>query len=175
MTLQPLLDASPAIQFHVLTVVPAALIGGVMLILRKGSFVHRMSGRVWIVLMVLTALSSFFIHEIDLFYGFSPIHILSVVVLVSAVEVIRSARRRDFARHRQVVRSLYFGGIGIAGLFTLLPGRLMHDMLIAPVLASLDDGALSAATQLATGAPLWVWPLFLGLIALGVTRLRVLR
>lgn len=158
MTLEPLLHASPAIQFHVATVVPAALIGGILLLLRKGTSLHRMAGRLWIALMVLTALSSFFIHEIKLIGGFSPIHILSVVVLVSAAEVIRSARRRDFVRHQRVVKSLYFGAIGIAGLFTLLPGRIMHEMVFA--------------SGQANGAPVWVWPLLVVLVALGISRMR---
>jgi uncharacterized membrane protein len=172
MTLEPLLDASPAIQFHVATVVPSALIGGLMLIMRKGTYLHRMAGRLWIALMVLTALSSFFIHEINLFFGFSPIHILSVVVLVSAVEVIRSARRRNFVRHKRLVKSLYFGGIGIAGLFTLLPGRIMHDVVLTTALAEPAQGAVPVAAQATTGAPVWVWPLLVALIALGVSRMR---
>jgi uncharacterized membrane protein len=158
MTLEPLLNASPAIQFHVATVVPAALIGGIMLLMRKGTSLHRMAGRLWIALMVLTALSSFFIHEINLVGGFSPIHILSVVVLVSAAEVVRSARRRDFVRHQRLVKSLYFGAIGIAGLFTLLPGRIMHEVVFTPVQAN--------------GAPVWVWPLLVALVALGISRMR---
>ena len=172
MTLEPLLDASPAIQLHVATVVPAALIGGLMLILRKGTYLHRMAGRLWIALMVLTALSSFFIHEINLFFGFSPIHILSVVVLVSAVEVIRSARRRDFVRHQRLVKSLYFGAIGIAGLFTLLPGRIMHEVAFTTAPAEPAQAAAPVAVQAATGAPVWVWPLLIALIALGVSRMR---
>lgn len=172
MTLEPLLNASPAIQLHVATVVPAALIGGLMLILRKGTYLHRMAGRVWIGLMVLTALSSFFIHEIRLLGDFSPIHLLSIVVLVSAVEVVRSARRRNFVRHQRLVKSLYFGGIGIAGLFTLLPGRVMHEMAFAPALAEPAQAAAPAAAQAATGAPVWVWPLLVALIALGVSRMR---
>ena len=176
MTLEPLINASPAIQFHVLTVVPAAVIGGVMLLMRKGTYLHRMAGRVWIVLMVLTALSSFLIHEINLFRGFSPVHILSIAVLVSSIEVIRSARQRNFARHEQVVKSLYFGGIGIAGLFTLMPGRIMHEVVLAPlldpVLAAVDGNVAGMARQAATGAPVWVWPLLLALVALGVSRMR---
>lgn len=172
MTLEPLLNASPAIQLHVATVVPAALIGGLMLILRKGTYQHRMAGRLWIALMVLTALSSFFIHEIRLLGDFSPIHLLSIVVLVSAVEVVRSARRRNFVRHQRLVKSLYFGGIGIAGLFTLLPGRIMHEMAFAPALAEPAQTAVPVAVQAATGAPVWVWPLLIALIALGVSRLR---
>jgi uncharacterized membrane protein len=158
MTLEPLLNASPAIQFHVATVVPAALIGGIMLMMRKGTSLHRMAGRLWIALMLLTALSSFFIHEINLVGGFSPIHILSMVVLVSAAEVVRSARRRDFVRHQRLVKSLYFGAIGIAGLFTLLPGRIMHEVVFIPGQAN--------------GAPVWVWPLLVALVALGISRMR---
>lgn len=106
MTLEPLLHASLAIQLHVLAVIPAALIGGYMLSARKGTWLHRLCGRIWIALMVLTALSSFFIHEIRLIGGFSLIHILSIVVLVSAFEIVRSARQRDFVRHQRVVKSL---------------------------------------------------------------------
>lgn len=172
MTLEPLLNASPAIQFHVATVVPAALIGGLMLIMRKGTFVHRMAGRLWIGLMVLTALSSFFIHEIRLFGDFSPIHLLSIVVLVSSVEAVRSARRRNFVRHQWLVKSMYLGGIGIAGAFTLLPGRIMHEVAFTTALAEPAQAAAPIAVQAATGAPVWVWPLLVALIALGVSRLR---
>jgi len=172
MTLEPLLTASPAIQFHVVTVVPAALIGGVMLVARKGTFAHRMAGRVWIALMVLTALSTFLIHTIKLWGPFSPIHVLSVVTLISAFEIIRSARRRNFVRHQRMVKALYFGGIGIAGLFTLLPGRIMHEMVFAPVSAEAIQIAAPVATQAARGAPIWVWPLLAALIALGVSRMR---
>ena len=176
MTLEPLLNASPAIQFHVFTVVPAALIGGIMLLKKKGTFAHRITGRVWIGLMVLTALSTFLIHEINLFYGFSPIHILSLSVLASAVEVVRSARQRRFVTHQRVVKSLYFGGIAIAGFFTFLPGRIMHELLFDSARVTADSqavsGAASIAGQAAGGAPIWVWPLLVVLIALGTSRMR---
>lgn len=174
MTLEPLLTASPAIQFHVLTVVPAALLGGVMLARKKGTPAHRMIGRVWLVLMVLTALSTFLIHGINMFHGFSPIHILSLVVLVSAFEVIRTARTRNFIRHQRVVKSLYFGAIGIAALFTLWPGRIMHEVVFGQDVAFAgpvqDTGSM--AGQAAVGAPIWVWPLLAALIGLGVSRMR---
>lgn len=173
MTLEPLLHASPAIQIHVLAVIPAALIGGYVLWARKGTALHRLLGRIWLFLMVVTALSSFFIHTINLVGGFSPIHILSVVVLVSAFEVVRSARRRDFVRHQRLVKSLYFGAIGIAGAFALLPGRIMHETLFAQ--ASVDPAMaaeVSSTTAGAAGIPVWIWPLLVALIALGTSRTR---
>lgn len=173
MTLEPLLHASPAIQIHVLAVIPAALIGGYVLWARKGTAIHRLLGRIWLALMVLTAVSSFFIHSINLIGGFSPIHILSVVVLVAALEVVRSARRRNFVRHRQVVKALYFGAIGVAGAFALLPGRIMHETLFGEALADAGAAARASSTaQVDGGVPVWVWPLLVVLVALGISRMR---
>ncbi|WP_420406966.1 DUF2306 domain-containing protein [Hoeflea sp.] len=167
MTLEPLLGASFAIQFHVLTVVPAALIGGYVLWARKGTAIHRLLGRIWLVLMVLTALSSFFIHTIRIWGPFSPIHVLSIVVLISAFEVIRSARRRELVRHRRVVKSLYFGAIGVAGAFTLLPGRLMHETLFGRFPAGGAANALSSV-GIEASVPVWIWPLLALLMVLGL-------
>lgn len=182
MTLEPLLNASPAIQLHVLAVVPAAVIGGIMLLRRKGTPAHRIAGRVWVVLMLLAALSSFFIHTIRLWGPFSPIHLLSVLTLVGAFAVVWTARRRDFISHQRAVKSLYFGAIGIAGAFSFLPGRIMHEVVFGTAEAS---AASAPATALATGpaetvsglyvvtaAPVWVWPLLVALIVLGVSRMR---
>lgn len=181
MTLEPLLNASPAIQFHVLAVVPAAIIGGIMLLGRKGTPAHRIAGRVWIVLMLIAALSSFFIHTIRMWGAFSPIHLLSVLTLFGAFAVVWSARRRDFTNHQRAVKSLYFGAIGIAGGFSFLPGRIMHEVVFgateasanAPVVAAATvPAATSPAMQIVSAAPIWVWPLLIGLIALGVSRMR---
>ena len=176
MTLEPLLNASPAIQFHVLTVVPAALIGAAMLMARKGTFAHRMAGRVWVLLMVLTALSSLFIHTIRTWGPFSPIHLLSLVVLASAVEIVRTARQRRIARHKRIVKILYFGGLGIAGLFTLWPGRIMHEVVFGDAMtagvAKPAHAATSLVSHIAGGAPWWVWPLLAALMLLGLSRAR---
>lgn len=126
MNFQPLLDAPVAVQFHVATVVPAALLGAAILARRKGTPVHRVMGRIWMILMVTTSVSTFFIHSIDLFYGFSPIHVLSLYVLYGSVTAIRSARAGNIRAHRSAVIGMYLGGIILAGLFTLVPGRLMH-------------------------------------------------
>ena len=86
MTLEPLLSAPAAIQFHVATIVPAALLGAYLLARPKGTPVHRLLGKVWLVLMVVSSASTFFIHAIDVLMGFSPIHLLSVYVIVGSHE-----------------------------------------------------------------------------------------
>jgi uncharacterized membrane protein len=131
MNLEPLVDASFAIRIHVASVVPAALIGPYLFWARKGTPIHRLAGRVWLGLMALAALSSFFIHEINFVAGFSPIHLISIYVLAGIWLAYRAARQRRIASHRRQVMGLYLGGIVGAGLFTLLPGRIMHEVVFA--------------------------------------------
>lgn len=129
MNLAPLLDAPLAIQIHVAAVIPAAILGPYMFWARKGTPVHRLLGKVWLGLMVVTALSSFFIHTINLFLGLSPIHLLSAYVLYGSWKAVAAARAHRIRKHKLNVIGMYVGGIVVAGGFTLLPGRLMHAIL----------------------------------------------
>ncbi len=150
------MDAPFAVQFHVYTVVPAALLGAWMLAARKGNVIHRLLGRLWVLLMAATAISAFFIHEIRLIGSFSPIHLLSILTLISCVGIVWSARTRRLQAHKRMVTGLYFGGIGLAGLFTLLPGRIMHRVVFGEGMAGLPlDWTLGliGAAFLAW----WVW------------------
>lgn len=129
MTFEPLLNAPIAVQFHVATVLPAAVLGAVLLARRKGTPTHRLLGKIWLVLMVVTSFSTFFIHDLKTVGNFSPIHLLSVYVIVGSIPAIRAARRGDIRAHRAQVAGMYFGGIVVAGLFTLVPHRVMGAMI----------------------------------------------
>lgn len=129
MNLAPILDAPFAIQLHVAAVLPAALIGPYMFWAKKGTPTHRLVGKIWLGLMVVAALSSFFIHEINLFMGFSPIHLISIYVIFGAWLAIRNARTHRITAHKRQVLGLYLGGIVGAGAFTLLPGRIMNKVV----------------------------------------------
>jgi len=142
--LSPLLDAPLAIQIHVAAVVPAAILGAYMFWARKGTPVHRLLGKVWLGLMLAAALSSFFIHTINLLLGFSPIHLLSVYVLYASWWAIRAARLHRIREHKLNVIGMYVGGIVVAGGFTLLPGRLMHEVMFTWPAAWPDIGKLGA-------------------------------
>ncbi len=143
MTFAPLLAAPFAVQFHVATVLPAAVLGAFLLARPKGTPAHRLLGKVWLVLMVATSVSTFFIHGIDMVFGFSPIHLLSLYVIFGSFKAISAARRRDIRAHRAHVAGMYLGGIVAAGLFTLVPGRLMGRMVFSG--ASGLKGGLAAA------------------------------
>ena len=128
MTLAPLENASFAIQIHVAVAVLAFLLGGLVLFRTKGDKAHRMAGKIWVVLMLLVAITSFFIHTIRLVGPWSPIHLLSIITLWSLYSGIRAVRRKRILEHRRTMQSLYLGALVIAGVFSFLPGRIMHEV-----------------------------------------------
>jgi membrane associated rhomboid family serine protease len=44
-----------------------------------------------------------------------------------------AARRGDTRLHKRIAAGLYFGGIVLAGLFTFVPGRIMHAVVFTGV------------------------------------------
>jgi uncharacterized membrane protein len=131
MTLLATLAARPLLAVHVAGALAAVVVGAVLLWARKGSVNHRVLGWAWVLAMAATALSSIGLGggAIPHIAGFSPIHVFTVVVLVSLPLGVTYARRRRIAGHRQVMTSLYIGGCLVAGAFTLLPGRLLGGAL----------------------------------------------
>ncbi len=129
MDLQPLIEAPQAIQIHVATILLAVLATIAILIARKGTVLHKTTGWVWSTCMMVAAIVSFWIHELDTAYWFSWIHILSVVVIVNIPYAIWSIRRGNVTAHKTAMIAMVIGGIGIAGAFTFMQGRLMHEVL----------------------------------------------
>lgn len=129
MSLQPLLEASPVIQIHAFAAIAAFVIGAYVLFNKKGDARHKLLGRIWVVLMVVVAITSFFIWTIRLLGPFSPIHILSLVTFVSLFRAIGFARAGKIMAHQSAMQSLYMGALVIAGFFTFMPGRIMHEVL----------------------------------------------
>jgi uncharacterized membrane protein len=129
MSLAPLLNASPTIQIHAFAAMAALAIGAVQFSAPKGTLPHRAIGAVWVLLMLVVCISSFFIHTIRLWGPWSPIHLLSIFTLGSLPLAVLYAHRHDVAHHRVAMISIYTGGLVIAGLFTFVPGRIMHAVL----------------------------------------------
>lgn len=127
--LAPLLAAPPIIQVHVVLALAAVLLGPAALLRRSRDAWHRRLGQAWVAAMAGTALSSFFITEIRSFGPFSMIHILSVLTLFGLWEGVGHARAGRIADHRRAMLTVFSGAVGIAGLFTLLPGRRMSETL----------------------------------------------
>ncbi len=132
MSLTPLLEAPFAVQIHAFTAIAALLLGALVLFRRKGTPLHKLMGRVWVALMLVVATSSLFINEIRLIGPFSPIHIFAIMTYVGVTQGIWHIRHGDVARHRADMQGLYFGALILAGAFTFLPGRRMHQVLFGP-------------------------------------------
>lgn len=164
MTLAPLIEASPAIQIHAAAAFAAFGLGLVILFRRKGTPAHRFTGYFWVMLMLVTALSSFAIHELRIWGEWSPIHLLSIGTVASLGLGVWLARNGHVRGHLNTMRATFAGALVIAGLFSFMPGRIMHDVLFT------GDNAFVAG--MVAGTPLWVWPLLAGLILLGVLRSR---
>ena len=117
---------TPVIVVHAVAAVAALALGAAMFASRKGTLLHRFAGRGWVALMLVTALSSFWIRSSG---SFSWIHLLSVAVpLLLAIGVWYAATGR-ISGHRRMMSGVYAGGLLIAGAFTLLPSRLLGQML----------------------------------------------
>jgi uncharacterized membrane protein len=128
-SLAPLLNAEPAIQLHAFTAMAAFALGAVQLSAPKGTLPHRTAGWIWVALMVIVAVSSFFIHDLRVWDAWSPIHLLSVFTLAMLPLAVMHARRHRVDRHRRAMIAIFVGALVIAGVFTLAPGRIMHAVV----------------------------------------------
>ena len=63
MTLAPILAAGAAMQVHLATVLAALVIGTWMMLRPKGTPPHKALGRLYVMLMLLSAASTFWIRD----------------------------------------------------------------------------------------------------------------
>jgi uncharacterized membrane protein len=129
MSLAPLLDAPPAIQLHAFAAMAAFALGAVQLAAPKGTLPHRAVGWIWVALMVIVSATAFFIHELRLWGPWSPIYLLAIFTLAMLPLAVLHARHHHVARHCNAMIAIFTGALVIAGLFTFVPGRLMHAVL----------------------------------------------
>ena len=132
MSLAPLLDAAPAIPVHAFAAMAAFVLAVIQFAAPKGTLPHRTIGWIWVVLMLAVAASSFWIHQIKLWGPWSPIHLLSIFTLVMLPLGVWYAHSHRVVDHRRIMIGIFCGALVIAGLFTLLPGRIMHAVVFGP-------------------------------------------
>jgi uncharacterized membrane protein len=100
------MQLTPLIAIHMSAAMAATATGAIALLARRRAAthprLHRAAGYAFVTLMVCAAVSACFI---------------------------RDYRLPNWAGHRQIMRSVYIGACVVAGLFTLLPGRYLGDLL----------------------------------------------
>jgi len=125
-----LFNETHPIPIHAIMAMIAIILGGIQLSMKKGGPIHKLLGRIWVGLMLIVAITSFFIHEIKLWGAYSPIHLLSLLTIFTLGLAIYYVRIGNIIRHKQTMIALYFFALIVAGFFTLMPGRIMHQILI---------------------------------------------
>lgn len=115
------------ILLHLCLSLGALAIGVWSLSRKKGDGLHKALGWTWVCLMLSTAAISFAIQGRG---HFSLIHVLSVVVLVTVPLGLLHVRRGNVRAHRYTMVST-FVGLVIAGAFTLLPYRMLGQLVFA--------------------------------------------
>ncbi|MBA4094690.1 MAG: hypothetical protein C0489_11460 [Candidatus Accumulibacter sp.] len=113
-----------ALAVHLATVIPALPLGLYVFLARKGGARHKALGKLWLLLMAVTAVATLFIRNVGE-GGFSFIHLFSVLTLIGIPKVVTTARRGDIAAHRAHLLRLFVGAMLVAGSLSFLPGRTM--------------------------------------------------
>ena len=116
---------------HVAAALTSVLLGGYQVWRRpKGDGRHRLLGRTWVVLTLWTAITSFWIRDINE-GSFSWLHVLSVVTLVTVSLGVFNARRGAVAAHRGNMVGSWLGAVGAMVAAVAVPGRMVPTYAVA--------------------------------------------
>lgn len=131
------MQMSPLIAVHMSAAIGAVVPGPVALWARRGRILrprlHRAFGYAWVTLMLATAISAIFIRDYGLpdIAGYTPIHLLVPVTLVSLFAAFRHLARDNVEGHRKTMQGLYLGACIVAGGFVLrLAGSTRQDLFV---------------------------------------------
>ena len=122
MNFDPVTSAPPVIQIHLAAALLALGLGIVMWRRPKGTKSHKLTGRLFMALMLITAASAIFIQEINNGH-YSWIHIFVPLTLIGIVQALWAIKNRNIKAHIGHVRNLFFYALIIPGVFALMPGR----------------------------------------------------
>ena len=138
---------TPLIAAHAFGATLALVLGAWQLLRRpRGDHAHRRVGRVWVVAMYWTVLSSFFITELDPGH-FSWIHGLSALTFVTLTAGTWAAVLGRIAVHRQFMTGSYLGLVGAFAGAVAVPQRDIPQLLVhRPVVFAVAVVAVAVAS-----------------------------
>ncbi len=153
MSLAPFYAAPPVIQFHIIAALLGLVIGPFVLFRLRRDRLHKMLGYTWIMAIIAVSVSGLMIESSIAVIGhLGPIHLFSVFSLCGLGEGLWHIKRGNIAKHRASMQSVWFGAMGLAGLFTFLPGRTMNQIVFG---GPSDAGWIIIAVGVAALA--WGW------------------
>ena len=131
MSLLPLLNEPLVVQLHAFAAIAAFVFGVVQIVAPKGTLPHRALGWVWVILLSRSVVVLDSWPSWRLWRNWSPIHLLSIFTPIMLVWA-------SFGAPAQRPRSQHHddfdlpGALVIAGMFTFVPGRIMHHGVVRP-------------------------------------------
>ncbi|PVZ66293.1 DUF2306 domain-containing protein [Pelagibaculum spongiae] len=117
----------PLVLFHLCVAILAIITGAVVLSKPKGTAVHKLLGRCWVVLMTTTAITSFWIQQNN---ELSWIHILATLILATTSCAFIAIRLKKVQWHQRLMKSAYGLSLLTGGLAALLPGRFLNEAIL---------------------------------------------
>ena len=111
---------------HLAAALAALILGTVQLARPKGTTSHRLAGWTFVTLMLAVAISSLWMPS---FLHPTWIHVFTLITLISLPLALWRIRHGNVKGHAAAMKGLYLGGLVIAGIFTLIPGRLIGNLL----------------------------------------------
>ncbi len=117
--------------FHLATVIPCVFMGAFLLVRPKGGPAHRNIGKIYMSLMMITAIITLFMpNQVgpSLFDHLGYIHLFSFLTIYTVPTALIAIRKRQVKKHQRKMWLLYVGAILIAGGFTFFPGRYLHQV-----------------------------------------------
>jgi len=116
----------PVDYLHMCAALGALVVGSVQLARPNGTGSHKAIGWTWVALMGTVAASSLWIPA---FLQFGWIHLFTLLTAIVLPLGIWHIRHGNVPGHAGAMRNLCIGGLVIAGVFTLSPGRLLGNLL----------------------------------------------
>jgi uncharacterized membrane protein len=116
---------------HLATVVPCIFIGALLLIIKKGTSIHKILGRIYMILMLVTACVTLFMPSVvgpTILNHFGLIHSFSLLTIYTVPTAYLAIKKGNIKVHKRKMILLFFGAIVIAGGFTFTPGRYLHTL-----------------------------------------------
>ncbi len=114
------MSLSPIVIAHMVPAVAAVPLGAYVVASRGGRW-HKPLGRLWAGLMMVVAATSFWITGVN-GARWSPIHLLSVLTLLSIPYAVWRVRRGEVERHRRTMQGVFIGLLA-AGAWASMPQR----------------------------------------------------
>ncbi len=116
---------------HLATVVPCFFIGAFLLLRKKGGLLHKRLGKIYMVLMLITATITLFMQAQvgpKFLNHFGWIHSFSFLTIATVPLAYYRIKQGNVVAHKRALISLYVGAIIIAGGFTFVPGRYLYHV-----------------------------------------------